>query len=135
MDRNLTAWFIKQFPPGVTIVPSNLGLLQAESFQAEILLTWMAYRYGELETGSFSEALATVMLPDATSADPEAAVAALGAAAAAAEAAMAAAIDRCRAATGLTALPELLLVADEELSQYVGRLQVSLSGCSKQYMV
>ena len=82
------------------------------------------HRYGELEAVSFGQDLAVVQLPSATD-DAEAAVAAIGAAAAAAEAALEAAVERCRAATGLAGLPELQLVADEELAQFVSRLQVS----------
>jgi hypothetical protein len=82
------------------------------------------HRYGELEAVSFGQDLAVVQLSSAAD-DAEAAVAAIGAAAAMAEAALAAAVERCRAATGLAGLPELQLVADEELAQFVSRLQVS----------
>lgn len=85
----------------------------------------VACRYGELEQVSFGQDLAAVQLPSAAE-DAEAAVSALGPAAAAALAALAAALERCRAATGLTGLPELQLVADEELAQFVSRLQVCL---------
>jgi hypothetical protein len=88
-----------------------------------------AHRYGELESSTFSEALSAQPLPDASAvaADPEAAVAGFSAAAEAAEVAAAAALRRCSAATGLAGLPELLLVADEELARHVSRLQVGLA--------
>ena len=72
---------------------------------------------------SFGQDLASAQLPSAAD-DAEAAVAAIGTAAAVAEAALAAAVERCRAATSFAGLPELQLVADEELAQFVSRLQV-----------
>ncbi|KAK9915106.1 hypothetical protein WJX75_004782 [Coccomyxa subellipsoidea] len=90
-------------------------------------------RYGELEAVSFGQDLAVVQLSSAAD-DAEAAVAAIGAAAAMAEAALAAAVERCRAATGLAGLPELQLVADEELAQFVSRLQAILLELRKHHL-
>ncbi|EIE19328.1 hypothetical protein COCSUDRAFT_67854 [Coccomyxa subellipsoidea C-169] len=90
-------------------------------------------RYGELEAVSLGQDLAAPQIPSATD-DAEAAVAAIGAAAAAAEAAVAAAVERCRAATGLAGIPELQLVADEELAQFVSRLQAVLLELRKHHL-
>ncbi len=96
-----------------------------ESTLRQEFITQCINRYGELEAVSLGQDLAAPQIPSATD-DAEAAVAAIGAAAAAAETAVAAAVERCRAATGLAGIPELQLVADEELAQFVSRLQVTI---------
>ncbi|KAK9845796.1 hypothetical protein WJX81_002638 [Elliptochloris bilobata] len=83
-------------------------------------------RYGELESAALGAELGALRLPAAAE-DAEAAVLALAGAAAAGGAAAGRALERCRAVSGGSTLPDARAVVDRELAQLAQRMQAVLA--------
>jgi hypothetical protein len=96
-------------------VPHKHTTLKAGSFGGS--------RYGELEAKRVAGDLGGIPLPDMAE-DTEAVVAGLAASVPLAAAAGKAALQRCHKFSRGSGLPALLPVLDQQLSHYVGRLQV-----------